>query len=240
MIFDISFIVAVHMLTGSAVVLSGAMALLFTKGSSQHKVAGRLFVASMVLMGPVVAAGAWLSPGSISALGIFFVFFIVYLVVSGWSTIHRSEPGIGLLDIVAPFAAICIYIAGLMMGFSALGDEIGEDGLPLSRAYFFFSALAFLAMILDVHNIFIGGVRGKHRIIRHVWRLSCGLFFAVSSLFTGPGAIVFPESIRANPLLSVPQILVVLISIFWICRLSFTKQRVLSSEIEKETLKEDL
>ncbi len=224
---DISFIVVVHMLTGSAVVLSGAMALLLTKGSSQHKVAGRLFVGSMVLMGPVVAAGAWLSPGSISSLGMLFVFFIVYLVVSGWSTIHRSEPGIGLLDLLAPVAALCIYVAGLMMGYSGLGNASGEEGLPPNEAYFFFSALAFLAMVFDVHNILIGGVRGKHRIIRHVWRMNCGLFFATSSLFTGPGSIVFPESVRADPLLSVPQILVVIIAIFWICRLLFSKQKAL-------------
>ena len=90
---DTSFLMAVHMLTGSAVVVAGAMALLLRKGSAQHKLAGQLFAGSSVLMGPVVAAGAWFSPGSISSLGILFVFFMIYLVVSAWSTIHRSDLG---------------------------------------------------------------------------------------------------------------------------------------------------
>ena len=219
------------MLTGSAVVFSGAMALVQRKGSLQHKLLGRFFVGSMVLMGPVVAAGAWFSPGSISSLGILFVLFIIYLVVSAWSTIHRSEPRIGPLEILAPVVGLCISIAGLIMGYDAISSPSGEEGLPPNEAYFFFSALAFIATLLDAKNLKSGGVRGKHRIIRHVWRMSCALFFAISSLFTGPGSIVFPESVRGNPLLSIPQLLVVILAIFWISRLLFSKQRSLPKNI---------
>jgi hypothetical protein len=224
---NISLLMAMHMLTGSVVVLSGAMALLLSKGSSQHKMAGRLFVGSIILMGPVVAAEAWLLPGRISSLGILFVFFIIYLVVSAWLTIHRSEPGIGPLDILAPVFALCISIAGLIMGYDAVSNPSEAEALPPNEAYFFFSALAFVAMLLDANNLKSGGVRGKHRIVRHVWRMSCALFFTTSSLFTGPGSIVFPESVRGNPLLSIPQMLVVIIAIFWIYRLLFSKQRSL-------------
>lgn len=226
---DISFIVVVHMLAGSAVVLSGAMALLLRKGSSQHKFTGRLFVGSMVLMGPIVVAGAWFSPGSVSSLGLLFVFFIIYLVGSAWITISRTEPGIGLLDKLSPAVALCVSAAGLMMGFDAVSNASDKQALQPNEAYFFFSALAFVAMVLDINHLRSGGVRGKHRIVRHVWRMSCGLFFATSSLFTGPGSVVFPESVRANPLLSIPQVLVIIISIFWIYNLLFLKQKALPS-----------
>lgn len=221
---DTSFLMAVHMLTGSAVVVAGAMALLLRKGSAQHKLAGQLFAGSSVLMGPVVAAGAWFSPGSISSLGILFVFFMIYLVVSAWSTIHRSEPGIGPLDILAPLAALSISIAGLILGYGAVSKPGMAEGLPPNEAYFFFSALAFIAMLLDVNNLRVGGVRGRHRIVRHVWRMGCAVFFATSSLFTGPGSVVFPESVRGNPLLLIPQLLVVFVCMFWIYRLLFLKQ----------------
>ena len=220
----ISLLMAMHMLTGSVVVLSGAMAFLLSKGSSQHKLAGRLFVGSIVLMGPIVATQAWLSPSSISSLGILFVFFIIYLVVSAWLTIRRSEPRIGSLDMLTPVFALCISIAGLILGYDAVSNPSAAEGLPPNEAYFFFSALAFVAMLLDIHHLKRGGVHGKHRIVRHVWRMSCALFFATSSLFTGPGAIVFPESVRGNPLLSIPEMLVVITSIFWIYRLLFSKQ----------------
>lgn len=222
---------AAHALTGSAVVCSGAMALLLSKGSFQHKIAGRLFVGSMLLMGPVVAAGALLEPGSISSLGILFVFFIIYLVVSAWSTIRQSEHLLAPLDIAAPVVALCISIAGLIMGYDAVNNPSERENLPPQGAYFFFTALAFIAMLLDVNNLRLRGLRGKHRVVRHIWRMSCALFFATSTLFTGPGSIVFPESVRGNPVLSIPQLLVVIIALFWIYRLLFSKRQPFSKTI---------
>ena len=228
---SMSFIMAVHALTGTAIVVSGAMALLLSKGSSQHKLADRLFVGLMLLMGPVVAAGAWLAPGSISPLGMLFVCFIIYLVVSAWSTIRRSERLLAPLDMVAPVVALGISITGLLMGFDAFGNpSVGKD-IPPKEAYFFFAALAFIAMLLDANNLRVGGVRGKHRIVRHVWRMSCALFFATASFFTGPGSIVFPESVRGNPVLSIPQFLVVILALFWIYRLLFPKRRSFPKDI---------
>lgn len=222
---DTPLVMAAHALVGSTVVGSGALALLLRKGSAQHKLAGRLFVGSMLLMGSVVAAGSLLTPGSISSLGILFVFFIIYLVLSAWSTIRQTEHPITLLDIAAPAAALGISIAGLMMGFDAINDPSGVADLPPNQAYFFFAALAFIAMLLDANNIRLGGVRGKHRIVRHVWRMACALFFATSTLFTGPGSIVLPEPVRGNFAMSIPQILVVLFALIWIYRLLFSKRR---------------
>lgn len=221
------------MLIGSAVVFSGVMALLLNKGRPLHKLAGRVFVGSIVLMGPVILAEVWHSSNRISSLGILFVAFIIYLVVSAWITIHQTEPTIGLLDILAPVVAICISIAGLVMGLDAVNKMSQTGSLPPNEAYFFFSALAFMAMILDVNNLRKRGLRGKHRIVRHVWRMSCGLFFATSSFFTGPGSIIFPESMRENPLLSIPQWLVFTLAVLWVFRLLFLKNIFLLKNVAK-------
>ena len=223
---DISLLMLMHMLIGSVAVFSGAMALLLSKGSLLHKLAGRFFVISIVLMGPVIVIGAWYSPGSISSLGILFVFFMIYLVVTAWYTIHRYETKVGPIDVLAPVVALCISIVGLIFGLNVVNMPSQAESLPPNEAYFFFSALAFISMILDANNLKKGAVQGKHRIIRHIWRMSCGLFFAVSSLFTGPGSIVFPESVRGNPLLSIPQLLVVIFASYWISRLLFSKEIV--------------
>lgn len=228
---SMSVVMVVHALTGTAIVCSGAMAFLLSKGSSQHKLAGRLFVGLMLLMGPVVAAGAWLFPGSISPLGMLFMCFIIYLVVSAWSTIRRSERHLAPLDFVAPVVALCISIACLIMGFDAYGNPSVGENIPPKEAYFFFAVLAFIAMLLDANNLRVGGVRGKHRIIRHVWRMSCAMFFATSSFFTGPGSIVFPESVRGNPFLSIPEFLVAILTVFWVYRLLFPKRRSFSKDI---------
>lgn len=224
MVVGISLAMAAHMLVGSVVVGSGAAALLCGKGTRFHQLAGRMFAGSILLMGPIVAAGAWMSPGSISPLGILFMLFIIYLVASAWSTIHRSAPGIRLLDMLAPAVALCISIACLVVGYDAINNPGPAQDAPPTEAYFFFALFAFVAMLLDLNNVKRGGVRGKHRIIRHVWRMSCALFFATSSLFTGPGAIMFPESVRGNPLMLIPQTLVVFIAIVWLYRSLFSKQ----------------
>jgi uncharacterized membrane protein len=171
--FDISLLILWHMLIGTAVVYCGLLALWLKKGSVLHKLAGRFFVVSMLLMGPIIAATALFSPESISSLGILFVFFIIYLVVSGWPTTQPSERNCAVINITSPMVALCIFVAGLIMGFDALNNLVISENEPPNAAYFFFAAIAFIAMLLDINNLRKGGVIGKHKLVRHVWRMSC-------------------------------------------------------------------
>lgn len=227
---DMSSVMVLHALIGSVVVGSGAAALSLSKGSCQHKMAGRLFVVSMLLMVPVVVAGAWLSPGSVSLLGFLFVFFMAYLLVSAWSTVARPEGLISLVERAAPVVALCISLTGAVMGIEVISRTEVQGAAP-KEAYFFFASLAFVAMLLDFNNLRQGGVRGKHRIIRHVWRMSCALFFATSTLFTGPGSTVFPESVRGHTVLSVPQLAVFALALSWVVRLLFFMPRSIPSSM---------
>lgn len=214
-----------HTLTGIAVVMSGAIALLTKKGSTVHKLAGNFYVGLMLLMGLIVALGAWTLPGTISSLGVIFVFFMNYLLLTSLSTIRRSENILGRWDYLAPAASLLICCTGVLLGIEALNNPGRGEHAPPVAAYFFFATLALLTMCLDVNNLRIGGVRGKHRILRHLWRMTCALFFATSSLFTGPGTIIFPEAVRGSVVFSIPQILVVLVALFWICKTLFLDTR---------------
>ena len=231
---DMSFLMVLHGLIGSVVVFSGAMALLLRKGSLPHKFAGRLFVSSIIIMGILVLAGALFLPGSISSLGIVFMVFMIYLVVSGWWAIQRAD-GTGstptIIDIAAPLVAGSISITCFILGYDAISNPSEVEGIPPIEAYYFFSAVAFIAMLFDVKNIKSRSIQGKFRIIRHIWRMSFALFFATSTLFTGPGSIIFPDSIRGNPLLLVPQLLVIILALFWIYLLFFSKQSTLQANI---------
>lgn len=218
-------VMVAHAVIGATVVSSGALAILSRKGSTVHSLAGHGFVGALLLMGPVVAAGGWLSPGSISPLGILFTAFMTYLALSAWSTIHQPEARLTPLDFAAPLLALCLSVAGLMLGFDAFGSPGGLENTAPKEACFFFSALACVAMLLDINHLRVGGVRGKHRIIRHVWRMGCALFFATSTLFTGPGAIVLPEPVRGHLLLNIPQLLVVVLTLYWLYRLHFVAGR---------------
>ncbi len=225
-----TIVMVAHALIGSVTVGSGTMALLLRKGSAAHKSAGRWFVGSMLLMGLVVAAGVWSAPGSISSLGILFTVFILYLVTSAWLAVRHSQARPARLDIAAPWVALSISVVNLMLGLDALRSPGAGENLPPVNAWFFFSALAFIAMLLDVNNLRVGGVRGRHRIVRHVWRMCCALFFATSTLFTGPGSIVFPESVRGNPVLMIPQLLVIVLALYWIYRLLFSRRQAMTEQ----------
>jgi hypothetical protein len=149
--------------------------------------------------------------------------FTCYLVATAWVAIRRTERKIGLFEFASPLVALTIGVAGVIFGLEALKSASGlKDGFP-AEPYFFFAAIAMLAMALDVNLLFRHGLIGRHRIARHVWRMSFALYIAMGSLFTGPGAKAFPESIRESSLLAVPENLVAVLMLFWLARVLFTK-----------------
>jgi len=77
---SLSLVMIAHTSIGAAVVVLGMATLACRKGSISHKLAGKAYVGSMLLMGLVVLASLYLEPGTISALGVLFVLFINYLV----------------------------------------------------------------------------------------------------------------------------------------------------------------
>jgi len=220
------FIMAAHASVGAFVVCAGALALFVKKGSTTHRWAGRLFVIALLLMAPIVLLGRWYATDTISALGILFTLFMLYLVMSAVSTIGKPGRRIDWWDFALPVVALGVVVAGATMGINAYDTPTEAPGAPPKEAYFFFAGLALLTLCLDLNNLRLGGVQGKHRIVRHVWRMTCVLFFSTSTLFTGPGAIVFPEWIRGSFALLAPQALILIMSSYWIYRTLFsTSQR---------------
>jgi uncharacterized membrane protein len=210
----------IHVVTGTVSVLAGAIALFATKGSKIHRAAGNIFFAFMMVMATTGAIIALQKPSMITFLaGV----FTLYLVATSWVTIRRTVPKIGIFDVVAPLVALGIGAGGIWFGLEALQSVLKlKDGFP-AEPYFFFGGLALVAAALDINLLIHRGVQGRHRIARHVWRMCFALYIATGSLFTGPGARAFPESIRDSVLLSVPENVVALLIVFWLARVLFTK-----------------
>ena len=72
-----------------------------------------------------------------------------------------------------------------------------------------------------------GGISGRPRLIRHLWRMCFGLFIATGSFFLGQQQ-VFPEPIRKQYLLAPLAILPLPLMIFWLVRVSLAKQWISS------------
>jgi hypothetical protein len=67
-----------------------------------------------------------------------------------------------------------------------------------------------------------GGISGRQRITRHMWRMCYGLFIATGSFFPGQQQ-VFPAFLRGSIFLSLPALLPLPLLIYWFFHVRFTK-----------------
>jgi len=173
-------------------------------------------------------AGAYVAYNKQLMISVIAGFFTFYLVATAWMTVRRMPGQSGGLEQGGFVMALSIGAAATYFGLSAMNSESGLlDGFP-GEYYLFFGALALLAAGLDLNLIFRSGLAGKHRIARHLWRMCLAMFIATGSAFTGPGMVVFPDFIRTFeiltlPLLAMPENLVLLLMVYWLLRVLFTK-----------------
>ncbi|MEN8875121.1 MAG: hypothetical protein ABF285_13770 [Pacificibacter sp.] len=84
--------------------------------------------------------------------------------------------------------------------------------------YFFLFAMAAVVCGGDARMIFGAKISNKLRIAQHLLRMCIGFFIAAGSAFTGPGASAFPQAVRDSGLLSLPELTIVLLMLFWLWR----------------------
>ncbi len=212
----------VHVVAGGIGIISGAVALVVTKGGRVHRTVGNAFFVSMLIMSAIGAtASPFLQKPQWS--NVFIGALTFYLVATSWMTIRRKEGGVGRFEFTALFVAVSIGVAALIVGTLAIRSPAGlVDGLSYQSA-FAFGVIWSLVAIADLRNILRGGVIGAARTLRHLWRMCVPLLIAVTSLFIGQSK-VFPQSVRELGVLYVPSLVVLGLSVYWIVRLRFTKR----------------
>jgi hypothetical protein len=87
---------------------------------------------------------------------------------------------------------------------------------------FFFGAVLLLATAGDIRMLARGGISGRQRITRHLWRMCYGLFIATGSFFLGQQQ-VFPIFLRGSIFLTLLALLPFPLMIFWLLRVRFSK-----------------
>lgn len=213
-----SAVLYLHIGGGFASLASGAVAILVRKGERLHRAAGNVFFASMLLVAVIGGVVAPFLPQRIASIagGLSF-----YLVVSAWLTVRRPEGRIGRLEVIAALLAVAVAAGGLILGRMAQLGPGGElDGLPYVPAYLF-AAFAALGAACDFKVIRSGGISGRRRIARHVWRMCLALLIATLSFTGQPKA--FPPEWRGSPWLFAPIVVVLALSVFWLVRARFTR-----------------
>ncbi|HKD50894.1 MAG TPA: hypothetical protein VKB90_08860 [Candidatus Acidoferrum sp.] len=224
-------ILLVHIFGGTVGLLSGAAAMSFRKGSPRHVLAGKVFVASMLVM----AAGATYlgitrhQPNNIGG-GV----FTFYLILTAWLTARHADGEISKLDWAALVIPLVLGILTWMNGVGVVRrGASSEAGVPVGMI-FFMGSVELLAAAGDVRMLIRGGVFGTKRIARHLWRMCFGLFIASGSFFLGPSnrplrllsnvglGRHLPQALFSTGLYLFLTILPLFLLIFWMLRVRFS------------------
>ena len=211
----------------SWIAIAGAsLAVLAPKGKSLHRFAGRVYLPAMVitgLSGAVLGLIAWdrlIITGFAGVLA-------VYLTVTGWQAAHRHFDHRDTVTRLAALAITANTLALAGLGGWALTRVGGQALGYAAEDYFFLATLSALGGGFDVARLLRRSETDRQRLSRHLWRMLLGFFMAAGSLFTGPGAVIFPETVRQSGLLALPELAILLTLLIWLSRLRFGKPAVL-------------
>jgi hypothetical protein len=201
-------ILIIHICGGVVGLLSGIAAMSFRKGSPRHRMAGNIFFISMLTM---ASTAAYLGNvfGGASAL---------YLVTTGWLTVRRREGETTIFDWGALLFGLAVGVPIVTDGIRIVsGSSPPKPGVPVGMILFL-GSVVLVAAAGDVRMVVRGGVFGRQRIARHLWRMCFGLFIATGSFLAQRRVLAFLGGPKIMLLAPLPLILM----IYWLIRVRFT------------------
>src|ERR1700746_668363 len=224
-------VLIVHICAGTLGLLSGTAAMSFRKGSPRHVLAGKVFVASMLIMaiGAVYLAVVKHQPNNIGGGILTF-----YLIGTAWLTARRRDGETSRFDWIVFLVPLVLGILTWMNGLKVVrSGASSQDGVPVGMT-FFMGSVMLLAGAGDVRMLVRGGVLGAKRMPRHLWRMCFGLFIAAGAFFLGPSnrplrllsAVGIGQHLSSalfsTTLYLILTILPLILLIFWLVRVRFT------------------
>jgi hypothetical protein len=144
------------------------------------------------------------------------------MVLTGVLALRRRDDASIWIDAAGVALGIGIIYFSLDIGLRVLHSASGKiNGLP-PTPLFVFAAIIALSVLGDVRMMFMHGLQGRHRLVRHLWRMSFSLFIASGSFFLGQAKVI-PKPIRILPLLAIPALLPLVLMLYWVARVALTK-----------------
>ena len=204
----------VHIVAGTAGIISGFTALYATKGAKLHRRVGMVFVYAMLtaaVFGGVIAAVRGVAP----TINIPASALTTYLVLTALTTVRPPFRGSRGLAVVLMTLALGMGSVLLVWTFQAAAAGGARAGFAFTYGLFAFVGMT--GGISDWRVIRSGALTGAARLARHLWRMCFALFIAAISFFIGQ-AKVFPEPIRIRPLLAMPVLLILVTMLYWLWR----------------------
>lgn len=203
-----------HIFAGIAGLVSGAAAMSFRKGSERHRLTGNVFFVSMLALGASASYIAYQKNDFGNLVGGIFTF---YLVGTAWLTARRAEGQTGVIDYVGLAAALTG--AAWLLYSGVLVWRLPRhmlNGVP-AGIILFLGSIALLCAVGDIRMLVSGGIFGRARIARHLWRM-CFAFFIASGSFFIARQRIFPMWVRKAYIPELLGVLPLLLMIFWLLR----------------------
>lgn len=212
--FDVIILLA-HIALGTIAVIVGAIALGSRKGRKVHIGAGRAFVVSMgvaSLLGAVLGALQYEAFWITFHAGILGVTLVTSGVLAARLQARGAKRWFAIIGVVNAVNAAALFAAGW---YATTLPEARLYGFA-AEDYFFLFGMAAIAFAGDIRLMLGSQVSERHRIAQHLTRMCIGFFIAAGSAFTGPGATAFPDAVQESGVLSLPELTIVLLMLFWL------------------------
>jgi hypothetical protein len=211
-------LLVLHVSGGTIGILSGTVAMIASKGGRVHRAAGNLFTIAMLTLATSGLCLAILKSqrGNIVASIVTF-----YLIGTAWLAGRRRD-SITWIDWTAFLAGLAGAAAAITLSIYNLHNPAGADKSAPAGMGLVFGAILILAVSGDIRMFLRGGIFGRQRTTRHLWRMCFGLFIATGSFFLGQQK-VFPAFLRGSMFLTVPALLPLPLLIYWLLRVRLSK-----------------
>lgn len=200
-------LVPFHVAGGAVAIVAGLVALYSLKGARLHRKSGMVFVYAMLVMS---LSGAIMAVGHAgAAVNIPAGLVTAYLVITSLATVRPPSPAVDRVNRGAMFG-------GFAIGCGALAAAARGGHGALTAPLVMFGLIALAGGAGDLRMIRAGGLQGRARIKRHLWRMSVALFVAAASFFLGPVRRI-PEPLRLPALRLIPLLVLVTMA-YWLWR----------------------
>lgn len=202
-------VLPLHILGGVVALAFGYVALFSKKGAAVHRKAGTGFVVAMTVMSLTGALIATVKPDRGSIIAGLLTF---YFVVTGLLTVKQVR----WQKQISTVAMVWGFVTGLFAIWA--GWWLAQRGRPEAAPMLIFSAMAIGGAIGDWKMLRAGGIAGRARIKRHLWRLCFAMWVAAASFFWGPPNRV-PEVIRYPMVFPIPVLAPIAVMLYWLWKM---------------------
>ena len=207
---------AIHAPAGTLVLLAAVVAMFAEKGSALHRKAGACFTVSMMVMLVSGIVAAYLKDSiDDMMLGV----IVMYTVFTAWLTARHKKNETDYMEVMA-----LIWIIGFAI--VAFSISMGWREVEVPVAYLVWGGLAIACALGDMRNLYLSGLTGTQRIVRHVWRIGFSLVWAALA-FTDKIVKLLGANLKSMQeeqlmlIVAVPTLLILTTIVYWIARILF-------------------